>query len=185
MIRITTGSQALDELLGGNFVFLVGQWQSMLVMWYSYFLCNQRCFCDWFWKGGIETLAITEAFGEFRWETRISTYNCCFDSSIPIYHKHTCITSLLTVSILLQIWENTACSYSLRLYSGFSLAQLICACHCNMIEKLDVSSRIEWYPEHERAYMEEILRKLAYYPIQLKKKKKKKDHWFTKIVDLA
>lgn len=60
MVRITTGSQALDELLGG-ITTVLGDNNPQLVdlsVNLNIFSINML--------GGIETSSITEAFGEFR-----------------------------------------------------------------------------------------------------------------------
>lgn len=67
VVKITTGSQALDELLGGKLFAPI--WLNTECF---FFIQKERAsdsgysFFVWTFEGGIETSAITEAFGEFR-----------------------------------------------------------------------------------------------------------------------
>jgi len=72
-------------------------------------------------KGGIETLSITEAFGEFRYEYCIylvSNGFYSFSVSEEVYANNS--------TLCIQIWENTTCSYSLCFHSGLVPSSIIC-----------------------------------------------------------
>lgn len=64
MIRITTGSQALDELLGGNPNSLIVL--PLVLNHFAIIVDLTVVISVEYWKGGIETSSITETFGEFR-----------------------------------------------------------------------------------------------------------------------
>ncbi|KAF8090212.1 hypothetical protein N665_0482s0009 [Sinapis alba] len=71
VVRITTGCQALDDLLGG-----------IISVSFTFWFIFSQCLA-----GGIETAAITEAFGEFRSGKTQLAHTLCVTTQLPTNMK--------------------------------------------------------------------------------------------------